>query len=130
MSAYMNPKRSAIKKRFGNREPAFEIKEADVLNAVSRWLAVKRIPHWRVNSGALKTPHGRLVKFGAKGRSDFIAIGPDGEFIAIECKHPHGGVLSAAQNEFLDCVNRHGGIGIVVSSVESLELQLKEAGVI
>jgi hypothetical protein len=39
-------------------------------------------------------------------------------------------VVSAAQQEFIDCINRHGGIGIVVSSVESLELQLKEAGVV
>jgi hypothetical protein len=62
--------------------------------------------------------------------SDFYAIGPAGISIWIECKRPKGGRLSADQKEFLDCINRSGGIGIVVSSVESLELQLKEAGVI
>jgi len=132
MGEHMNPTRTIIKKRSGNREPAFEIKEADVLNAVLRWLALHRIPHWRVNSGGLKDSHNRLVRFGAKGMSDIHAIGPspDGKAIWIECKRPRGGVVSAAQKEFLDCINRHGGIGIVVNSIESLEQQLKEAGVI
>jgi len=128
----MNPTRRAIKKRSGNREPAFEIKEADVMNAVLKWLALHRIPHWRVNSGGLKDIHGRLVRFGAKGMSDIHAIGPapEGKTIWIECKRPRGGVVSAAQKEFLDCVNRRGGIGIIVTSIESLEQQLREAEII
>jgi hypothetical protein len=131
MGEYMNPRRRAIQ-RTGNRDPAYQIKEADVLNAVLRWLALHRIPHWRVNSGGLKDSHGRLVCFGATGMSDIHAIGPapEGKSIWIECKRLRGGVVSAAQNEFLDCVNRHGGIGIVVNSIESLEQQLKEVGVI
>jgi len=100
------------------------------MNAVTRWLALKKIPHWRMNSGALKTRRGSLVRFGAAGMPDIYAIGPDGVSVWIECKRPEGGALSAAQKEFLDCVNRNGGIGIVVNSVESLELQLKDAGVI
>jgi len=127
---YINHKRQTIKKRSSNREPVFEIKEADVLNSVLRWLATKRIPHWRTNSGALRDRHNRLVRFGAKGMSDIYAIGPDGISLWIECKRPRGGVLSVAQKEFLDCINRNGGIGIVVSSIESPETQLKEAGVI
>ena len=109
---------------------AFEIKEADVIKTVSRWLSFNKIPHWRINSGALKTERGRLVHFGAKGMADIYAIGPEGKSVWIECKRPHRGVISAAQKEFLDCINKHGGTGIIVSSVESLELQLKEAGVI
>jgi hypothetical protein len=131
MGNYMKPERRAIK-RTGNRDPAFEVKEADVINAVAHWLAIHRIPHWRVNSGGLKDSHGRLVRFGAKGMADFYAIGPapDGKSIWIECKRPRGGVVSAAQKEFLDCINRRGGIGIIVNSIESLEQQLKEAEVI
>ena len=121
----MKPKRNK-----GYQKAVFTIKEADVLKAVDRWLTLKKIPHWRINSGALKTERGRLVRFGAAGMSDFFAIGPEGRAIWIECKRPQGGVVSAAQKEFIDCINRHGGIGIVVNSIESLELQLKEAGVI
>ena len=118
------------KKRPVNRDPALAAREGDVMNAVAQWLALKKIPHWRINSGALKTQRGNLVRFGARGMADIYAIGPDGISVWIECKRPNGGVVSEAQREFLDCVNRNGGVGIVVSSVESLELQLKEAGVI
>jgi len=104
-----------------------KVREADIIRAVDQWLALKRIPHWRINSGALKTQRGQLVHFGAKGMADFYAIGAAGISIWIECKRPSGGVLSAAQREFLDCINRHGGIGIVVNSIESLEKQFEEA---
>jgi hypothetical protein len=114
----------------GYRKSVFSPKESDVLKAVSHWLSLKKIPHWRINSGALKDKNNRLVRFGAKGMSDIFAISHNGKSIWIECKRPHGGIVSAAQKEFLDCINRNGGIGIIVSSVESLELQLKEAGVI
>jgi hypothetical protein len=108
----------------------FNPKEGSVLNAVSSYLSALQIPHWRINSGGLKDSHGRLVRFGAPGMSDYYAIGPAGVSIWIECKRPKGGRLSESQKEFLDCVNRSGGIGIVVNSIESLEQQLKESGVI
>jgi len=105
-------------------------REGPVLKAVGDYLMARHIPHYRINSGALKTERGQLVRFGAKGMSDYYAIGPAGISIWIECKRPVGGVLSEAQKEFLDCINRNGGIGIVVNSIDSLEKQLKEAGVI
>jgi hypothetical protein len=111
-------------------DPLRGVKENTVMNAVDEYLAVKRIPHWRVNSGALNNEKGRLVRFGSTGMSDFYAIGPGGISIWIECKRPKGGRLSEAQREFLDCINRNGGVGIVVRSVEELEQQLKEAGVL
>jgi hypothetical protein len=106
------------------------VKENPVVNAVMKYLKLKKIPRYRVNSGAMKTPSGGWIKFGFPGMSDVYAIGPAGISIWIECKRPVGGVLSEAQREFLDCVNRNGGIGIVVNSIESLEKQLKEAEVI
>jgi hypothetical protein len=111
-------------------DPLRGIKEGAVMNDVAQYLMVKRIPHWRINSGGLRDIHNRLVKFGAKGMADFYAIGPAGISIWIECKRPKGGRLSESQKEFLDCINRNGGIGIVVNSIESLESQLKEARVI
>jgi hypothetical protein len=111
-------------------DPLKGVKENAVMNAVDEYLALKRIPHWRMNSGGLRDSHGRMVKFGAKGMADFCAIGPEGRSVWIECKRPKGGRLSEAQREFLDCINRHAGVGIVVRSVEELEQQLKEAGVV
>jgi hypothetical protein len=105
-------------------------KEASVLRAVDHWLTAKGIAHWRINSGALKTEGGRFVRFGARGMADIYAIGQEGKSIWIECKRSEGGVVSDAQREFLECVAANGGIGIVVSSVESLERQLKGYGVV
>jgi hypothetical protein len=119
-----------MKKFNAAEDPLRRVKESVVINAVEEYLTLKHIPHYRINSGALKTPRGQLVKFGAKGMSDIFAIGPAGISVWIECKRPKGGRLSEAQKEFLDCINRHGGIGIVVNSIDSLETQLKEAGVI
>jgi hypothetical protein len=111
-------------------DPLKGIKEKSTVNTVEEYLTLKRIPHYRINSGALKTPSGQLVRFGSKGMSDIYAIGPAGISIWIEYKRPKGGRLSEAQKEFLDCINRHAGVGIVVHSVEELEGQLKEAGII
>jgi len=106
------------------------VRENPVMNVVKNFLEIHRIPYWRLNSGAYKTPKGHYVRYGAKGMSDIYAIGKDGISIWIECKRPVGGVLSEPQKNFLDCINRNGGIGIVVNSVESLEEQLREAGII
>ena len=106
------------------------VKENPVMDAVKNFLELHQIPFWRINSGAYKTQKGNFVRYGAKGMSDIYAIGKDGVSIWIECKRPVGGRLSEPQANFLDCINRNGGIGIVVNSVVSLEQQLKEAGVI
>jgi hypothetical protein len=118
------------KRKTQNALPVQSTGENSVLSMVKEYLSLRQIPYWRINSGALRDNHNRLVRFGAAGMSDIYAIGPAGVSIWIECKRPVGGRLSAAQREFLDCVNRNGGIGIVVNSIESLEQQLKEAGVI
>jgi hypothetical protein len=121
---------SSAKRRQKKESPTPKVGEKTVMKIVSQFLALHKIPHWRINSGGLKDKHNRLVRFGAKGMSDFYAIGKDGISIWIECKRPTGGVLSEPQKNFLDCINRNGGIGIVVNSVESLEEQLREAGII
>jgi hypothetical protein len=106
------------------------VRENSVLNAVMEYLSLKRIPHWRINNGATKTERGGFIRFGSKGMSDIYAIGPAGISVWIECKRPKGGRSSEAQKEFLDCINRNSGVGIVVNSVDSLENQLKEARII
>jgi hypothetical protein len=118
-----------MRRKQSGKAPQPKITEGDVMRIVDGFLTMRRIYHWRNNSGAYKDK-ARFIRYGKTGSSDFIGICPDGRFLAVECKRPNGGVLSAAQREFLDAVNRNGGVGIIASSVESLELQLKEAGVI
>ena len=111
-----------------------EIKESSVLKQVEEWLTLHRFWHMRCNNSAGKAQSGMFMRsftcngHAVKGVSDIYAI-KDGVTFWIECKRPVGGIISVDQRNFLDAMNRHGAVGIVVNSIESLEAQLKEAGV-
>ena len=111
-----------------------EIKEAQVLKDVESWLSLHHFWFMRCNNSAGKAQSGMFMRsftclgHQVAGVSDIYAI-KDGVSIWIECKRPVGGRLSDGQRNFLDAMNRNGAVGIVVNSIESLENQLKEAGV-
>jgi hypothetical protein len=79
--------------------------------------------------------YGRLIRFGLGAESakltkistssDLIGIGPDGRFMAIECKHPEwiwrGTPRERAQMTFIIHVILKGGIGGFVTSSKELE---------
>jgi hypothetical protein len=104
--------------------------EAAVLRACRDYLTLCRIPHFRVNGGALAVaaPGGRkrFVRFtSARGCSDLVAVlPPSGRFAAIEVKRP-GGRLTPDQREFLDAVRAAGGIALCVDSVVTLASALE-----
>lgn len=67
---------------------------------------------WRNNTGMLRNSNGIPVKYGlCKGSSDIIGI-YRGRFLAIEVKTPKGRV-SKEQENFIDIVNKAGGIAFV-----------------
>ena len=111
-----------------------QIKEATILKQIEEWLYFHKIWHMRCNNSAGKAQSGMFMRsftccgHAVAGVSDIYAI-KDGVSIWIECKRPVGGRLSDGQRNFLDAMNRNGAVGIVVNSIESLENQLKEAGV-
>lgn len=98
--------------------------ESDTQRAILRFLHIHPVVRWaeRVNSGAAKR-NGRMVRFGFKGLSDVIGQVRGGGFLAIEVKDATGKV-SAEQKEFLDMVNKSGGIGLVARSLEDVRLVL------
>jgi hypothetical protein len=103
------------------------------MRQVDEYLAAHGIPHWRINTGALKTPDGRLVRFGAPGMCDWYALMPGGASLWIECKRGRGGRLSGAQKAFIDTINA-GGNGkthaIVVNSVDTLVGEIYRLGLV
>ena len=111
------------------------VRESAVLKAVEEWLTVRHIWHMRCNNSAGKAQSGQFMRsftcngHAVSGVSDIYAV-KDGVSIWIECKRPVGGKLSEGQRRFLDAMNRNGAVGIVVNGIESLESQLREAGVI
>ena len=111
------------------------VREAEVLRQVEEWLTVRHIWHMRCNNSAGKAQSGQFMRsftcngHAVSGVSDIYAV-KDGISIWIECKRPVDGRLSDGQRNFLDAMNRNGAVGIVVNGIESLESQLKDAGVI
>jgi hypothetical protein len=88
---------------------------------------------WRMNTGAHAIPATgrntrRFVRFGFKGLSDIIGI-IGGRFLAVEVKR-RGNKPTNEQRGYLEVVNQHGGVGLWTVSVESLESQLIERGMI
>ena len=78
---------------------------------------------WRQNVGAATLP-GRFIRYGAPGQSDVLAVQrPSGRLIAVECKRP-GRKPTAAQQAFLDGVNRAGGIAILATCVDDVRQAL------
>lgn len=89
-----------------------KILEKDVTRSVREYLKMMRIFHWKVWQGMGSKP----------GVSDIIAL-DTGRAIFIEVKTPTG-KLSPKQEEFLFNVNYHGGIGVVVRSVDDMMMVL------
>jgi len=98
--------------------------EKDVLDACMQLLEVKGVFHYRNNTGALKDRNDRLVRFGAVGSPDIVAI-IDGKYVGIECKSTKG-KQSENQMLFQYAVERAGGVYVLVHSVDELLSFLKD----
>lgn len=97
--------------------------ETALVKACLQLLALRGIPSWRNNSGALAVGK-RFVRFGHPGSSDILGIlAPGGRLLAVECKTATGR-LSPAQRAFLDNVTRAGGLALVVRDVAQLDRAL------
>lgn len=92
--------------------------EKYVQRAVLDYLALKRIFHWRNNSGALRTERGGFIKFGAVGSPDIFAI-HNGVIYGFEIKDVKGR-LSDGQKVFQEGMNKAGGQYIVVRSIDDV----------
>ncbi len=104
-------------------------RETDLVRACLQYLALLRIPAWRINSGAMRvrgaSGRERFIRFnGAKGCADVLGLlPPSGRFLAIECKMP-GRSTTADQAAFLDAVRTAGGLALVVHDVAELAAAL------
>ena len=79
----------------------------------------------RNNTGSLQNKTGRWVKFGLfnPGGSDLIGfrkINNIAQFVAIEVKIQHGRIRPE-QQEFIDFINKNGGLAGIVRSVEDFK---------
>lgn len=92
--------------------------ETNIMNAIMVALSAAGCLMWRQNTGAMRDPSGRLVRYGlCTGSSDLVGVAHDGVFLAVEVKTPTGRV-SPSQTAFIAAVRRHGGRAGVARSVE------------
>lgn len=99
----LTPKAKKIPKA---REPS----EADITKAIRDLLKACNIWSWKHWGGPMSL----------KGVPDIIGmIGPEGKSFYIEIKKKSG-VVSREQQEFINSVNRHGGIAFVARSVDDV----------
>lgn len=105
-----------------------KIPESGVVSSCLGLLEIIGIQAWRNNTGALKDNKGRLVRYGKKGSADIIGILPGGKFLSVECKAP-GGRVRPDQIDFMNMINKNGGLACIVHSCDELMEVLKKNGV-
>lgn len=83
---------------------------------------------WRNNVGIYQTADtARTVRCGlCPGSADLIGLTASGRFLAIECKRPRGGRVSAEQRRWLDLVTSMGGIAVVATCGEDVTTALTQ----
>lgn len=106
----------------GRRWKSVKVTEAQVLQAVLRFMKIHPAIDWvaRINSGATHYGRtGRFVRFGFVGAADIWGqLKADGRLIVVECKSPKG-KLTPAQAGFLARVGR-AGVAIVARDVRDV----------
>lgn len=98
--------------------PRKKILEKDIQFSILQYLTLKKVFHWRNNSGAFKTERDGFMRFGAVGSPDIFAV-HKGSFYGIEVKTPIG-KLSPNQIEFGGAFEKAGGIYLVARKVEDV----------
>jgi penicillin-binding protein-related factor A (putative recombinase) len=101
--------------------------EGAVKKACLEYLKLRGAYVWVNNTGALRDKKNRPVFFGKVGSSDILGVLPGGKFIAVECKAPKGR-LSDHQIEFLNEIEKMGGVAIIARSVDDIEKVLRKQG--
>lgn len=110
-----------------------DVPESVVIQQVKQVVKTTGIKLQRINTGCFTIGNGsnrRFVKTAEAGTCDFEGYDNKGRFVAIECKRPIGGKLSAAQKARIEDINQKGGVAIVVHSGEEAIRLLRQNGCI
>lgn len=98
--------------------------------AVIHYLTLRRIFHYRQNSGAYKSETGTFLRYGTKGSTDILAV-VNGLYVGMEIKDTKG-VLNENQKEFQANLEAAGGMYCVVRSlddaVKCIDAAVKQRG--
>ena len=93
-----------------------------VQRLILEYLALKRIFHYRNNSGAFKRDDGHFYRFGATGSPDIICV-IKGQYVGIEVKAPKG-KQSDHQKNLRENLEAAGGKYILAYSLDIVVVSL------
>jgi hypothetical protein len=95
--------------------------EGAVLRGAVALLKLRGFPAFRMNSGAMVTPAGGLIRFGAVGMSDLVVLVPGtGRMMALELKAGRN-KPTKDQLAFLETVRTAGGVAVWLSDLAKLD---------
>jgi hypothetical protein len=94
------------------------LKEKDIQKNILEYLEIKRIFHYRNNTGSFVSPTGGYYSFGATGSPDIICV-INGIYTGLEVKRPKG-KQSENQKIFQDNLEKAGGKYYLVYSLDDV----------
>lgn len=98
--------------------------EQHIQRAILELLRWRGIPCYKHQNAGIRKPDGSYIPTHTRGVSDIIGcLPPSGRMLCIEVKRP-GGKPTLEQQNFLDTINRAGGLAFVAHSVEEVEEKL------
>jgi len=105
--------------------------ESAVKRAILDGFAARRIPAYRMNTGAQVIDaggeHQRFLSFGFPGCPDILVFWPGRGIGWVECKSARG-TLSKTQAAFRDLCRAHGVLHVVARSWEDVAVWLHQGG--
>ena len=93
-------------------------KEKDIQKVIIEYLLIKKIFHWRQNSGAFKTDAGGFYRIGIVGAADIFIL-QKGIIYACEVKNEKG-KQSDTQKTFQEQFEKAGGIYFIARNLEDV----------
>lgn len=107
-----------------------KLKEADIQKQILQYLELKRVFHYRNNSGGMTHEYNgkkSFMRFGEVGSPDIVCV-IDGIYTGIEVKRP-GGKQSENQKIFQENLERAGGRYFIAYSLDDVINMLSYAKV-
>jgi penicillin-binding protein-related factor A (putative recombinase) len=93
-----------------------KISEKSLQKAILDYLTLKKVFHYRNNSGAFRTEKGGFYRFGAVGSPDIVCV-IKGQYVALEIKGTYG-KQSLGQKKFQEDLEKAGGSYFLIRCFE------------
>jgi len=132
------PLKQRLRKRTDSpRKKRAVLSESDVQETIMTWLWLSGFVAWPNKTQGTFDPkrqtfRSKTKRYDINGVSDILGCLSDGRLLAIEVKRPYikgkqtAGKLSEDQRNFIDRINKNGGLAFVAYSLDDVKLNLRD----